>query len=597
MNRSPLPRLLALAAPFAGWMALAALLGVLTIGSSVALMATAAWIIARAALHPPIGTLSVAVVGVRFFGIARGVLRYLERLVSHQTTFRLLARLRVWFYTRLEPLAPARLAGQHSGDLLTRLVADIDTLENIYLRAIAPPAVALLATAVMTAFLAAYDWRLGFALATGLLMAGFVIPLALRGLSARAGRESVIVRGELAARAVDTVQGLADLLAFNAAERHLSTVHRLQQSLSQQQRRMAALSALQTALINLVAGLTTLTILIVAAPLVRAGRLDGVLLAVLVLAALASFEAVQPLPAAFQHLSRSLTAARRLFELADTPPAVRDPERPVPVPRDLSTGEVLRVEHLRFRYTPADPPALDGVSLSVPAGSVVALVGPSGAGKSTLVALLLRFWDYQEGTIRLAGHDLRAFAQDDVRRMMSVVSQQTYLFAGTILDNLRLARPTVTDEEALAALAAAELDGFVAALPDGLHTWVGEGGLRLSGGERQRLAIARAVLKDAPLLLLDEPTANLDPLTERAILKTLFTALPGRTTLLITHRLVGLERAQTILVLQRGRIVERGTHADLLEARGIYWQMWAAQQTELAFAQQTDNADETSTAL
>ncbi|GIV80749.1 MAG: thiol reductant ABC exporter subunit CydC [Anaerolineae bacterium] len=486
MNRSPLLRLLALAAPFANWMVLAALLGVLTIGSSVALMATAAWIIARAALHPPIGALSVAVVGVRFFGIARGVLRYLERLVSHHTTFRLLARLRVWFYTRLEPLAPARLAGEHSGDLLTRLVADVDTLENIYLRAIAPPAVALLATAAMTAFLAAYDWRLGVALATGLLTAGFIIPLALRGFSARAGRESVMVRGEMTARAVDTVQGLADLLACNAGGRHLSTVHRLQQSLSQQQRRMAALSAVQTTLISLVAGLTTLTVLIVAAPLVRAGRLDGVLLAVLVLAALASFEAVQPLPAAFQHLSRSLTAARRLFELADTPPAVRDPERPEPVPRDLSTGEVLRVENLRFRYTPADPPALDGVSFSVPAGSVVALVGPSGAGKSTLVALLLRFWDYEEGAIRLAGRDLRALAQDDVRRMMSVVSQQTYLFAGTILDNLRLARPALSEQEALAALAAAELADFVMGLPDGLHTWVGEGGLRLSGGERQR---------------------------------------------------------------------------------------------------------------
>ena len=597
MNRSPLPRLLALAAPFAGWMLLAAVLGVLTIGSSVALMATAAWIIARAALQPPIGALSVAVVGVRFFGIARGVLRYLERLVSHEATFRLLARLRVWVYTRLEPLAPARLAGQHSGDLLARLVADIDTLENIYLRAIAPPAVALLVTAATATFMAAYDWRLGVVLAAALLMAGFVIPLTLRGLSARAGRESVIVRSEVSARAVDTVQGLADLLAFNAGARHLADIHRLQQSLSQHQRRMALFSALQTALISLVTGLTALAILILAAPLVRAGRLEGVLLAVLVLAALASFEAVQPLPAAFQHLSRSLTAARRLFELADMPPAVRDPVLPRPLPPDLSAAEVLRVENLRFRYAPAEPPALDGVSFSVPAGSVVALVGPSGAGKSTLVALLLRFWDYQEGMIWLAGHDLRACAQDEIRRTMSVVSQQTYLFAGTILDNLRLARPSLTEDQALAALAAAELDGFVATLPDGLHTWIGEGGLRLSGGERQRLAIARAVLKDAPLLLLDEPTANLDPLTERAVLRTIFTALPGRTTLLITHRLIGLERAHTILVLAGGRIVERGTHADLLQARGTYWQMWAAQQTEWAFAQQDGNADETSTAL
>ncbi len=597
MNRYPLLRLLALAAPFAGWMLFATLLGVLTIGSSVALMGTAAWIIARAALHPPIGTLSIAVVGVRFFGIARGVLRYLERLVSHHATFRLLARLRVWFYSRLEPLAPARLSAHHSGDLLARLVADIDTLENIYLRAVAPPVVALLVTAAMTAFLAAYDWRLAASLATGLLMAGFVIPLMLRSLSARAGRESVTVRGELTARAVDTVQGLADLLAFNAQGRHLAEVQRLQQRLSAQQRRMAALSAAQTALTSLVASLTTLIILILAIPLVRADRLDGVLLTVLVLAALASFEAIQPLPAAFQHLSRSLTAARRLFELTDAPPAVCDPPNPQPLFPVWPDGEALRVEGLRFRYAPADASALDGVSFRVPTGRLVALVGPSGAGKSTLVALLLRFWDYQEGSIRLAGRELRACAQDDVRHLISVVSQQTYLFAGTILDNLRLARPGLTEEEALTALAAAELADFVAALPDGLHTWIGEGGLRLSGGERQRLAIARAVLKDVPLLLLDEPTANLDPLTERAILNTIFTALPGRTTLLITHRLPGLERAHTILVLQRGRIVERGPHAELLAARGLYWRLWAAQQSELALAQSSQDADGISTAL
>lgn len=595
MTHSTLRRLLALAAPFGGWMLLATLLGVLTIGSSVALMGTAAWIIARAALHPPIGALSVAVVGVRFFGIARGVLRYLERLVSHQTTFRLLARLRVWFYTRLEPLAPARLAGQRSGDLLARLVADIDTLENIYLRGIAPPAVALLMAAAMTVFMATYDWRLGLALGGALLAAGFGIPLALRGLSARSGRATVAVRGALVAHIVDTVQGLADLLAFNAQTRHLAEVRHLQHSLSQHQRRMAALSALQTVLTSLVTSATVLLVLILAVPLVRSGRLDGVLLAVLVLVALSSFEAVQPLPPAFQHLSRSLAAARRLFELVDAPPAVRDPARPSPLPDALPTGDALRVENLRFRYTPTDPPALDDVSFTVPAGSTVALVGPSGAGKSTLVSLLLRFWDYEEGVIQWAGHDLRACAQDDVRRLMSVVSQTTHLFAGTLLDNLRIARPALSEDDALAALAAAELGDLVAALPDGLHTWIGEGGVRLSGGERQRLAIARAVLKDAPLLLLDEPTANLDPLTERAILRTIFTALPGRTTLLITHRLVSLERAHSILVLQAGRLVERGTHADLLQARGAYWRLWTAQQTELALT--APPADGTSMAL
>lgn len=584
MSRHPLVRLLRLAAPFRWWMLLAALLGVATIGSSIALMATAAWIISRAALHPSIGVLSVAVVGVRFFGIARGVFRYLERIVAHQTTFRLLARLRVWFFAHLEPLAPARLQEHRSGDLLARIIADIDTLENIYLRVIAPPAVAVLVAAGMAVFMAAYDPRLALALVSLLALAGALIPLGLRALARSPGREMVAARGALVAAVIDGVQGMADLAAFNAQGRHLEGVMRLSRTLARHQRRLAVLGAAQTALLSLVTSLAALVVLVLAIPLVRGGQLDGVLLAVLVLAALASFEAVGPLPAALQHLDSSLAAARRLFDLADTPPAVRDPANPrlilAPFARNHTSDALLEVEGLRFRYAPGDPPALDGVAFALPAGSTVAVVGPSGAGKSTLVGLLLRFWDYDEGTIRLAGHDLRQYAQDDVRGLLSVVSQGTHLFGGTLLDNLRVARPDATPDEAFAALRVAHLDRFVAALPDGLDTWIGEQGLRLSGGERQRLAIARAVLKDAPILLLDEPTANLDPITERAVLDTIFSALPGRATLLITHRLVGLERASTILVLRAGRIVERGTHADLLQRDGAYRRLWAHQQAE-----------------
>ncbi len=596
MSQHPLVRLLRLAAPFRWWMLLAALLGVATVGSSIALMATAAWIISRAALHPPIGVLSVAVVGVRFFGIARGVFRYLERIVAHQTTFRLLARLRVWFFAHLEPLAPARLQEHRSGDLLARIVADIDTLENIYLRVIAPPVVAVLVAAGMAVFMAAHDFRLALALVSLLALAGGLIPLALRGLARSPGRELVAARGALVAAVIDGVQGMADLAAFNAQERHLAGVRQLSRALSHHQARLAAFGAAQTALLSLTSSLAALAVLILAIPLVRGGQLDGVLLAVLVLAALASFEAVQPLPAALQHLDSSLAAARRLFELVDAPPAVRDSATPLALPaslvRNATPGALLEVEGLRFHYAPADPPALDGISFNLPAGATVAIVGPSGAGKSTLVGLLLRFWDYDEGAMRLVGHDLHHYAQDDVRRLMSVVSQQTHLFSGTLRDNLRVARPDATPDEAFAALHAAHLDRFVAALPDGLDTWIGEQGLRLSGGERQRLAIARAVLKDAPILLLDEPTANLDPVTERAVLDTIFSALPDRTTLLITHRLVGLERASKILVLEEGHIVECGTHAGLLRHGGAYRRLWAHQQAEQALA-----ADATSTPL
>ena len=581
--RADFVRLLRLAAPFKGWMLLSALLGFATIGSSIGLMSAAAWIIASAALHPPISTLNLAIVGVRFFGIARGVFRYLERYVSHQTTFRLLARLRVWFYDGVEPLAPARLTQHRSGDLLARVVADIDTLENIYLRVIAPPLIALLVAASMAVFMAWTDLRLALALVGCLALAGIGLQLLVGWLGRDSGDSLVTMRSELTIALIDGVQGLADLVAYGAQQRHAAQVTHLNRALAGQQAHMARIAALQTALLGLITSLAAMLVLIIAIPLVHSGTLDGVMLAVLVLAAITSFEAVQPLPAAFQHLGSNLDAARRLFEIVDTAPAVTDPAYPVPLPAPAELPDpVLTVEDLHFRYSPDDPPALNGVSFALSPGDTLAIVGASGAGKSTLINLLLRFWNYDTGTITLAGHDMRAYAQDDVRALFSVVSQHTYLFGGTIEDNLRLASPTASDDDLLRAARAAQLHDAIAALPHEYDTWIGEQGLMLSGGERQRLAIARAILKDAPLLLLDEPTANLDPVTERAVLDTIFTTLAGRTILLITHRLVGLERARAILVLHDGRFVERGRHADLLQIDGHYRRLWAHQQGVLA---------------
>jgi ATP-binding cassette, subfamily C, bacterial CydC len=565
-------RLLRLAAPFRWWMALAALLGFLTIGSSIGLMTTAAWIIASAALHPPISDLGLAIVGVRFFGITRGVFRYLERYVAHQTTFRLLARLRVWFYTALEPLAPARLMQFRTGDLLSRIAADIDTLENFYLRAVGPPVIAALVGLVMMVFMGAFDLWLAGSLLFFLLLAGVGVPVVTRALGRGPGQALVTTRSDLNAALVDGVQGMADLLAYGAHERHAEHIDALSRTMQRQQARMARIAALNSALLSLLAGLAAVATLLIAIPLVTAGRLDGVLLAVLALATITSFEAVQPLPQAFQHIEGNLTAARRLFDVVDAAPAVTDPPHPRPIP---DAPPALRVEHLRFRYTPDDPPALDGVSFTLPPQGTVAVVGASGAGKTTLANLLLRFWNYDTGRITLYGHDLRAYRQDDVRAQFGVVRQHTTLFNGTVRDNLLLARPAASHDDLVQAAQRAEIHAFITALPQGYDTWIGEQGLALSGGERQRLAIARAILKDAPLLLLDEPTANLDTVTARAVLDTVFTALADRTTLLITHRLAGLEAADTILVLHAGRIVERGRHATLLQRDGgTYRRLW-----------------------
>ncbi|NOZ29154.1 MAG: thiol reductant ABC exporter subunit CydC [Chloroflexi bacterium] len=563
-------RLLKLITPFKGWIALSALLGFATVGSSIGLMATSAYIIARAALHPSIADLQVAIVGVRFFGIARGVFRYLERYVSHQTTFRLLARLRVWFYEALEPMAPARLMEHRSGDLLSRIVGDIESLQHFYIRVIAPPAVALLTLLTMTAFLYRYHPALAAMLAIAFLVAGIGVPLLIRILSRRPGQETVIVRAELHAALVDGIQGMADLLAFDRAQDHLESIRSTDERLAKAQRRLAWAEGLQSALGGLLAHVGMWGILLVAIPLIREGHINGVYLGALILAALASFEAITPLSQAAQHLESSLEAARRLFDIVDAHPAVSDPPSPAPPPREPD----LVVEHLSFRYRPGDPPALDDISFALPRGKRLAIVGPSGAGKSTLVHLLLRFWDYRDGRILLDGRDLRAYRQEDVRRMIAVVSQHTHLFNATIRENLLIARPDADEEAIIQAARQAQIHEFIQSLPQGYETWIGEQGVRLSGGERQRLAITRALLKDAPILILDEATANLDVLTARRVLEAVHALMEGRTTLMITHRLADARTMDEILVLQAGRIVERGRHSDLLKARGLYYRMW-----------------------
>ncbi len=566
-------RLLRFIAPFRWWVLLAVSLGFATIGSSVGLMATSAYIISKAALHPDISVLQVPIVGVRFFGIARGIFRYTERLVSHQVTFRLLAELRAWFFSALEPLAPARLQQFRSGDLLARIVADIESLEHFYVRVIAPPLVAVLVAVLMWVLMAHYALPLAIVTVLFLAAAAIGIPLLTRSLGRGVSRSAVETRAELNVGLVDSVQGVADVLISGQENTRRTTLARLSQKLTALQNRLAVANGLNAALMGLLTNWATLAVLLIAIPLVSRGELDGVFLAVIALAVIAAFEAVTPLPETFTNLEGSLAAADRLFQVVDTEPQVVDPPAPSPQPESFG----LEVRDLRFSYRPDDPPALDGIDFSLPEGGRLAIVGSSGAGKSTLVNLLLRFWAYRHGEILLGGHDLRRYRADDVRRMVSVVSQHTHLFNATIAENLRLSRPDATDADLIAAAEQAQIHTFIQSLPQGYSTFIGEQGLRLSGGERQRLAIARALLKNAPILILDEATSNLDPLVEREIMATIHRLMRGRTTLMITHRLVGLDAMDEILVLSRGKIAERGTHASLMAENGIYRNLWDLQ--------------------
>lgn len=569
-----LRRLLALAWPQRRRVALAVALSAATVGSGIGLMATSSWLISKAALHPSIAVLAVAIVGVRFFGLSRGVLRYLERLVSHDVTLRLLARLRPFVYRALEPLAPARLLAARSGDLLGRLVADVETLENVFIRVLGPSLSALAVALLTAALLLPRGAALSLAALGGLALGGVLVPRLSWKLGLQPGGRFIDTRAELHARLVDGVQGVAELLAFDCGERHVAEVERLSGRGAAEQVRLAQASALGGALTTLCAELTTLLVLALAIGQVRAGLLDGVELALVSLVTLAAFEAVAALPAGYPSLGATRVAARRLFELVDARPAVADPAAPAPA----GPGRRLEARGLRFAYEDG-PALLDGIDLVLEPGRLLAVVGPSGSGKSTLAHLLLRFRDVGDGMLRLDGRDVRTLAADDVRARMAFAAQRTHLFAGTLGDNLRLARPEASGAEMAEAARRARLHDFALALPEGYDTWVGEQGLRLSGGERQRLALARAFLKDAPLLVLDEPTAHLDALTERAVLAEIGRARRAQGVLLITHRLVGLEAADEILVLAGGRVVERGTWSTLAQAGGTFARLLALQRS------------------
>lgn len=564
-----LVRLLKLLGAHRWRVALAIALGVGTMASNVGLLSVAAYLVAASALQYGLSQLTLSMFLVQIFGILRASLRYLERLVSHNVTFKLLAGVRTWFYGRLEPLAPARLLEYRSGDLLSRIVKDVEELENVYLRALSPLVVAAAVSALAFSLLYAFDPTLAFVALGFLALAGAGAPLLVGALTRGLGRRELRLRAELNAQVVDGVQGVQDLLALGQAAGQQQKVSDLGHKLGRVQKRMASITGLQNTLHDLISNTAMLTILILAIPSVEEGRIGGVYLAFLALVTLGSFEAVQPLGTAFRFLGRSLNAGERLFEVIDAEPRVKDPEAPLPPP----TLYPLGFDSVGFRYEEEGPPVLEDISFKVESGSRVAIVGPSGSGKSTIANLALRFWDPAEGEVRLGGHDLRGYAEEDLRRAIGGVAQDTHLFNETLRENLLLARPDATVAELWSALARARLAELVSLLPQGLDTPLGEQGLRLSGGERQRVAVARALLEDAPVLILDEPTANLDPAVEHELLATLYDSAPGRGTLVITHRLVHMERMDEILVLEGGRIVKRGTHAELLENNGLYKRM------------------------
>jgi ATP-binding cassette subfamily C protein CydC len=527
---STMPRLIGLATPVLGWLLLAALLSFGTLAAGIALMATSAYLISKAAVVAGFSTVALVVACVRGIAITRAALRYAERYVSHLAAFRLLTQLRIWTYKAIEPIAPAGLLQHRSGDLLSRIAVDIDSLDRFFVRGVVPPLGAALAMILAAGIVGAFDFRLALVLVASFVVASMV-PFASARVAETAASKLAAVQGQLSAVLADQVQGMHEVIVFGQANEAHDRVVALGTEVERMKQHLAFARGVNSAIVALLAGAAALAVLLLAIPMVDGTTIEGIYLALLPLTALAGFEAVQQISSSVEEMNSTRGAGTRLFELLD-----RDAQRKVTADQFPSSWDhSLEFRNVSFRYDEAEPFVLEVLSFRIRSGERMTLTGPSGAGKTTVVNLLLRLWDCEQGAILIGDRDISSYDPESVRRLIGVVPQTTYLFNGTLRDNLLLAKADATDKEIAGACQKAKLDEVVAALSKGLDTLVGEDGHKLSGGERQRVAIARAILKDAPIVILDEATSHLDDYTEQRVGRALEEFMSGRTCLIIAH--------------------------------------------------------------
>ena len=527
---------------------LAVALGVLAVVGSVGLFATSAYLISKAALRPPAYSLTLAIVGVRFFGLSRAVLRYFERYFSHKSTFTFLAEIRKFFYEKIEPKAPAILQKVRSTDLLARMVADVESLQNFFLRVVYPYFVMFWVLILAVIFLGRFSWSFSLILFLGFILAALVLPAIFSRKSKEFAQILPALRAKLSNGLGELILGYIDLKTSNSLKEKVLGIEKLSLKVSGTRQRAADLKAVTDSSVLFLSHLTGFGALILAVYLSYQGKLSGVLLALVVLVVQTSFEAVLPAAAARQYWEESKESAGRIFSIINEPPQVNEGEGRTTLPTNYS----LEFKQVTLIYPGNVEPSLKGISFLLKEGQKLAVVGPSGSGKSSILKLLLRFYDYQ-GEILLGGEELKTFLPAAVRTLFGVVSQESFLFNASLRENLLIAKPEATEEELLEVLKKVSLANF------DLSFAVGERGERLSGGERQRLLIARLLLKDAPIWLLDEPTTGLDVLTEKEVLRNIWELAEKKTVVYITHRFIGLEKMDEIFVLEQGEIAERGS--------------------------------------
>ncbi|EPW3768309.1 heme ABC transporter ATP-binding protein/permease CydC [Vibrio fluvialis] len=547
------------------------LLAFVTLCASIGLLTLSGWFLSAAAvagLTIARETFNYMLPGafVRGFAMGRTAGRWGERVVSHNATFKLLTDLRIFFFEKLAPMIPGRVSNLRDADLLNRLVADIDAMDHVYLRLISPVTVGVLGIAALTTLLCWFDMALGLTLGSVLLVLLLVWPVMFYKLGKRNGAELTQHKAEMRVATLDWLQGYSELTIFGAESRYRDAIYAAQEKLLANQKVNASFTGLASALLLLANGWTLVLMLWLAAEGVN-GQAPDPMIALVVFATMASVELLMPIAGAFQHLGQTLTSARRLNEIILSEPDVKFPSE-----ETRHSGQFdISFENLTFNYSGGEQPALKDVSLTIPAGNKVAIVGQTGSGKSTLIQLLCRYWDAQQGDIRIAGTRLQEWKESDLRAAISVVSQRVDILNGSLRDNLIMAKPTANDNELSAMLERVGLGKLLEA--PGLDAWLGDGGRQLSGGEKRRIGIARALLHNGPILLLDEPTEGLDKQTEQQIMALFKSHFENKTVIFITHRLVELETMDAVCLIEQGEIVEHGSHQALLAQQGRYFQL------------------------
>ncbi|SHO57227.1 heme ABC transporter ATP-binding protein/permease CydC [Vibrio quintilis] len=504
---------------------------------------------------------------VRGFAIGRTAGRWGERVVSHNVTFKVLADLRIFFFEKLAPLIPGRAANLRDGDILNRLVADVDAMDHVYLRLISPVLIGGMGIVVLTLFLSWFDAQVALLLGGILLILLLSWPVLFYQLGKKNGAALTRKKSQLRITLLDWIQGYSELIIFGAEPAYRQNVFRQQAAMIKNQYIHALYTGFAQALLMLASGWTLVLMLWFVGNGVGNAP-PSPMIAMVIFATMASFELLMPIAGAFQYLGQTMTSARRLNEVLSASPEVVFPDETT----EHSETFDIRFQDVSFSYDEHQDSVLKEINLHIPAGHKLAVVGQTGSGKSTLMQLISRYWDPQSGQISIAGTNIKQWRESDLRKSMSIVSQRVDILNGTLRDNLLIANPDADDIQLANILARVGLDKLLEEQA-GLDSWLGEGGRQLSGGEKRRLGIARAILHQGQILLLDEPTEGLDKQTEHQIMSLLRSHFTDKTVIFITHRLIELTRMDAICLLEQGQIIEYGDHQTLMAHQGRYYEL------------------------